>query len=115
MTSPPLDQPPPLQHNTPDGAPPPEELIDGGHIGQLEEVPFQPEKHRAETTKRLAFLLVGAFVGSWALHYLALALFLWCGHREMAQVLSEDFKTWLPVISASAGGAIAYYFAKEKR
>jgi hypothetical protein len=91
-----------------------EEIIDGGHVGQLEELPFHAERHRAETARRIAFLLVWAFVGSWALHYAVSAYFLWNGRGDLAKSLSEDFRTWLPVISTSAGGAVAYYFAKEK-
>lgn len=90
------------------------EIIEGGHIGELEEVSFHAERHRAETARRIAFLLVWAFVGSWALHYAVSAYFLWNGRGDLAKSLSEDFRTWLPVISTSAGGAVAYYFAKEK-
>ncbi len=90
------------------------EIIEGGHVGELEEVPFHAEKHRAETARRIAFFLIGALVGSWALHYVVSAYFLWNGHADLAKNLSEDFRTWLPVISASAGGAVTYYFAKEK-
>lgn len=90
------------------------EVIEGGHIGELGEVPFQAERHRAETARRIAFFLVWALVGSWVLHYAVSAYFLWNGHVDLAKSLSEDFRTWLPVISTSAGGAVAYYFAKEK-
>lgn len=91
-----------------------EEIIDGGHVGELGEVPFHAERHRAETAKRIAFFLVGGLVGSWAFHYAVMSYFLWNGHGEAAKSLSEDFRTWLPVISTSAGGAVAYYFAKER-
>lgn len=90
------------------------EIIDAGYVAELEEVPFQPERHRAETARTIAYLLVGALVGSWLVHYAIFAYFLWNGHGDLAKNLSEDFRTWLPVISASAGGAVAYYFAKEK-
>ncbi len=92
----------------------PGEIIDGGHIGELEQVPFEPEKHRAETARRIAFLLVAALVGTWLLHYGVSVALLSSGHADVVKGLSDDFKTWLPVISGLAGGAVTFYFAKEK-
>ncbi len=90
------------------------EVIDGGHIGELEPVPFEPERHRAETARRIAFFLVAALVGTWLLHYGVSVALLWSGHADVAKGLSDDFKTWLPVISGLAGGAVTFSFAKEK-
>ena len=109
---------PPDSREEPDAAGPAEEftgdIIDGGHIGELEQVPFEAEKHRAETARRIAFFLVTALVGTWLIHYAASAFLLWNGHADVAKTLSDDFKTWLPVISGLAGGAVTFYFAKEK-
>lgn len=90
------------------------EIIEGGHVGELELVPFEAEKHRAETARSIALFLVSALVGTWLIHYGVSTALLWSGHADVAKTLSDDFKTWLPVISGLAGGAVTYYFAKEK-
>lgn len=109
---------PPDPPEVPDATGPVEEfigeIIDGGHVGELEQVPFEAEKHRAETARRIAFFLVVALVGTWLIHYAACVFLLWRGHAEVAKGLSDDFKTWLPVISGLAGSAVTYYFTKEK-
>lgn len=108
---------PPDSREGPDAPGPAEftgETIDGGHVGELEQVPFEAEKHRAETARRIAFFLVTALVGSWLFHYSVSTVLLWNGHADVAKTLSDDFKTWLPVISGLAGGAVTFYFAKEK-
>lgn len=91
-----------------------EEPIEGGVVEELSEYRFQPEKHKAETARFIAYFLIFSLVGSWVLHYVTSAWLMCAGHCDIAINLTEDFRNWLPVISASAGGAVTYYFTREK-
>jgi hypothetical protein len=49
------------------------ETIEAGYVGELEDLPFHEARHRAETARRLAFLLVWILAISVGLHYIATA------------------------------------------
>jgi hypothetical protein len=87
-----------------------------GVISGLEEpLLFHEAKHRAETTRRLAYgVVIGLFGGSWFLFVAMKLLLELYGKHEAAEGLSKDFFNWLPVISSISGGVVAYYFAREK-
>jgi hypothetical protein len=89
------------------------ELVEGGHVRPLEDVPFHV-RHRAETARWLAILLVGVLGVSFFLHYALTAYFAAEGRADAVESLSRAFNVWLPVISSLAGGATAYYFTREK-
>ena len=90
-----------------------EQVIEGGHVGPLEDVPFEV-RHRAETARWLAILLIAALGLSFFVHYGVTAYFVAEGKTDAVEGLSRAFNVWLPVISSLAGGAAAYYFTREK-
>ena len=90
-----------------------EELIEGGHVGPLEEVPFEV-RHRAETARWLAISLIATLALSFFVHYGVMAYLVAKGKTDAAEGLSRAFNVWLPVISSLAGAAATYYFAREK-
>src|SRR3989442_10734699 len=81
-----------------------EELIEGGHIGPLEEVPFEV-RHRAETARWLAISLIVMLGLSFFVHYGVMAYFVAKGKTDAMEGLSRAFNVWLPVISSLAGAA----------
>jgi hypothetical protein len=89
------------------------EPVEGGHVRPLEDVPFHV-RHRAETARWLAIVLVGILGLSFFIHYAVTAYFAAEGRADAAESLSRAFNVWLPVISSLAGGATAYYFTREK-
>lgn len=89
------------------------ELIDGGTIEPLEELTFQEQKHRAETARRMAFLLVWIMAISVGLHFVTTAAFAAYGNTEAIDGLGKIFNMWLPVISGFVSSAATYYFTKE--
>jgi len=92
-----------------------EPLIQGGTISGLDqEVSWRPEKHHAVTASRLAFLLVWVLVLSFVLHYSAIIILGVYGKAETVETLSSLFGVWLPVMSGFVGGAVTYYFTREK-
>jgi hypothetical protein len=90
-----------------------EELIEGGHVGPLEEVPFEV-RHRAETARWLAISLIVMLGLSFFAHYGVTAYFIAKGKTDAVEGLSRAFNVWLPVISSLAGAAATYYFTREK-
>ena len=96
------------------GQQPEGEPIEGGYVGEFEDVPFHEARHRAETARRLALLLVWIMAVSVGLHYVAtLALEAW-GKAAAVESLSKIFNMWLPVISALVSAAGTYYFTRER-
>lgn len=91
-----------------------EEEVVAGFVGELEDLPFHAGKHRAETAKQLALLLVWIMAGSVAIHYGIIAYFAAVGNVATVETLSQIFNMWLPVVSSSVGAAATYYFTKEK-
>jgi hypothetical protein len=93
-----------------------EEVVEeGGSIrGIYEDIPFLETKLRAETSRRLAFWLVGILGGSFFIHYFTLVILESLGKSGATKTLSETFSMWLPVISGLASAAVTYYFTREK-
>jgi hypothetical protein len=92
-----------------------EELVEGGSIRDLSgEYKFQT-RHREDTARRLAYSLVGILGGSFVLHYSATLILEFTGRTSSAESLARVFNAWLPVIASLVGGAVTYYFTKEKR
>ncbi len=90
-------------------------VIEGGLVTQADEnLSFHKEKHRADTTRRLAFGLVIVLGGSIAIHYTAIVLLELYGFHNAVENLENIFNSWLPVISGLVGAATTYYFTKEK-
>lgn len=91
-----------------------EEAIEAGYVGELEDLPFHEARHRAETARRLAFLLVWIMAISVGLHYIATAVLAVWGKADTAESLAKIFNIWLPVISSLVSAAGTYYFTREK-
>jgi|SRR5882724_8210750 hypothetical protein len=94
--------------------PPDGEPIEGGYIRPFDDVPFHEARHRAETARRLAFLLVWVLAVSVGLHYAATATLEIWGKATAVESLAKIFNMWLPVISALASAAGTYYFTRER-
>lgn len=93
-----------------------EEIVQGGSISGLdEEVGWRLEKHHAETASRLAILLVWVLVGTIGVHYIAVAILSVLGITQAIQGLESAFDKTLPVLASFVGGAVTYYFTKERR
>ena len=95
------------------------EELEGGFVRDLDEPDesaprFEERKYRAKTASYLAFLLVAILVLTLVLHYIATLILSCYKQAETVQVLGEIFDKWLPVITGFVGGAVTYYFTKEK-
>jgi hypothetical protein len=89
--------------------------IEGGLVSRADEnLTFHKEKHRADTTRRLASWLVLVLGGSIAIHYVTVLLLEMWGYHNAVASLEKIFNSWLPVISGLVGAATTYYFTKEK-
>jgi hypothetical protein len=91
-----------------------DEEIEGGAVEAIEEVSFRPEEHRAQTSRWLAFVIVGLLAFSVAAHYGMVAWLLMRGQTEAATALGRIFEVWLPIISGLTSAAVTYYFTKER-
>ena len=93
-----------------------EKLIDAGTVEDINKRPLRIEKvpHRAKTARYLAFTLVTILALTLLVHYFATLILSCKGQTETVQVLGEVFNKWLPVITGFVGGAVTYYFTKEK-
>jgi hypothetical protein len=94
----------------PDEQPP----IDAGEVGELRDVAFHEAKHRAETAKSLAKLLVYILGASVLLHYVMTVALAFGGKEEAIKNLNSIFNAWLPAISSLVSAAATYYFTREK-
>jgi len=90
--------------------------VDAGIVEDLNRRPIKVEKvtHRAKMASYLAFILVAILFLTLLLHYFATLILSCYGQAETVQVLGEVFDKWLPVITGFVGGAVTYYFTKEK-
>lgn len=88
--------------------------IEAGEVGELRDLTFEEKKHRAETARSLAQLLVWILAGSIALHYVLTAFLIYGGKEEGAKNLNTIFNAWLPAISSLVSAAATYYFTREK-
>ena len=89
------------------------DAIDGGTVEALTELPFHDRRHRAETARKMSFLLVWIMAVSVGLHFLTTAIFAAYGNTEAIGGLEKIFNMWLPVISGLVSSAATYYFTKE--
>lgn len=91
------------------------ELLDAGKVEDANK-PLRVEKvtHRAKTASYLAFSLVAILVLTLLFHYVATLILSCYEQAEAVKVLGEVFDKWLPVITGFVGGAVTYYFTKEK-
>ncbi len=93
---------------------PEERPIEAGEVGELRDIAFEEKKHRAETARSLAHLLVWILGVSIALHYLMTVILVIAGKEEASKNLGTIFNAWLPAISSLVSAAATYYFTREK-
>jgi hypothetical protein len=90
------------------------EEIEGGFVRPLDDY-FIEEKHRADTSRRLAYSLVCILGGTVLVHYATVLILVLKGKSEAIQSLNQIFNVWLPVIASLVSAAVTYYFTREKR
>lgn len=91
----------------------PDELIDAGKVEQIPDLRFRADKHRAETSRWLAFVIVGLLAFTVCAHY-AIVVWLHLAGRPDSGALDRIFQVWLPIISGLSSAAVTYYFTKER-
>ncbi|HEX8286978.1 MAG TPA: hypothetical protein VF556_03225 [Pyrinomonadaceae bacterium] len=90
-------------------------LIEGGEVKGVEETKdFHERKHRAYTASKLGITLVWMLGLSFLVNFAGKMYLEMHDKHEAAQALSDEFKTWLPVIASLSAAAVAYYFSKEQ-
>ena len=90
------------------------DLIEGGDIADIGDLPFESRRHREKTAKLMALILVCILGGSGLLHYVTVAVLVYHGKTDVADKLGTFFNAWLPVVSGLVGSATTYYFTKER-
>ena len=88
-------------------------LIEGGYVLPLSDVAFEPEQHRAQSSRILAIVLLLLLGGTVVGHYATSAFLRVLGHGDVADSMGRVFDVWLPVISGLSGSAVTYFFTKE--
>jgi hypothetical protein len=91
-----------------------EKLIEAGEVGEIRDLPFEEKKHRAETARSLARLLVWILGISVGVHYVLTSVLIIAGKDEATKNLNTIFNAWLPAISSLVSAAATYYFTREK-
>jgi len=89
-------------------------LIEGGFVSEITDLAFHQERHRAETARSLALLLVWVMAITVSIHYVATGVLLALGLSDATESLARIFNIWLPVISGLVSGAATYYFTRER-
>jgi hypothetical protein len=102
----------PRRQDAPTGTTP--EEIEGGFVRPLDDY-FIEEKHRADTSRKLAYSLVWILGGTVLAHYATVLILVLKGKSEEIQSLNQIFNVWLPVIASLVSAAVTYYFTREKR
>ena len=89
--------------------------IEAGEVGELRDLAFHEARHRAETAKSLATLLVIILGASIALQYVLTVILAFGGKEEAIKSLNTIFNAWLPAISSLVSAAATYYFTRDKQ
>lgn len=92
----------------------PDDLIDAGAVEEIQELRFRADRHRAQTSRWLAFVIVGLLAISVAAHYSVVLWLLVSGRSDAATAVARIFEVWLPIISGLSSAAVTYYFTKER-
>ena len=89
--------------------------IEGGTIS-LEPDPSYNliEKHKATTTRWLAYLLIGMLGESFIIHYGVMVWLAAQNKTDAMKIVEQTFSIWLPVISGLAAAAATYFFTRER-
>lgn len=89
--------------------------IEAGLVSEAnKDLPFHKEKHQADTARKLAFGLLLILGVTIIIHYAATLFLELKGQHDAVNSIEKIFNSWLPVISGLVGGAVTYYFTKDK-
>ena len=89
--------------------------IEGGAISLEPDASYNPiERHKATTTRWLAYLLIGMLGGSFVIHYGVMVWLAAQNKTDAMEIVERTFNAWLPVISGLAAAAVTYFFTKER-
>lgn len=91
-----------------------EDLIDAGSVEEIPELRFRADRHRAQTSRWLAFVIVGLLAVTVAAHYSVAVWLHLSGLSDAAAAVGRIFEVWLPIISGLSSAAVTYYFTKER-
>ena len=89
--------------------------IEGGDIS-FEPNPYDNpiDRHKATTTRWLAYLLISILGGSFIIHYGVMAWLAAQNKTDAMKIVEQTFSAWLPVISGLAAAAVTYFFTRER-
>lgn len=90
------------------------EIIEGGNVEQVADLSFEERKHRAATARALAYWLVGILAATIATQYGLTLLLILSGKDAGVAALDRLFNALLPILSGLVGGAVTFYFTKER-
>jgi len=90
------------------------ELIEGGDVRPLEDYAYEEMRHRAATARILAYVLVGILAATILLQYGLTTWLVFAGRENAAGILDKLFNALLPVLAGLVGGAVTFYFTKER-
>jgi nitrate reductase NapE component len=90
------------------------EIIEGGDVERVTDVQFEERKHRAATARVLAYCLLGLLAATIAIQYGFTLWLILSGRSSDVTALDKLFNALLPILSGLVGGAVTYYFTKEK-
>ena len=89
--------------------------IEGGAIaGKFDAYDNPIERHKATTTRRIAYLLVGMLGGSFVIHHVLVTVLAFNNKTAAMEVVERSFNTWLPVISGLSAASVTYFFTRER-
>lgn len=93
---------------------PVDEVIEGGEVQPLEDYTFEEKRHRAVTARVLSYVLVCILAGTILLQYGLTFWLVLIGRDNGIAALDKLFNALLPVLAGLVGGAVTFYFSKEK-
>ena len=89
--------------------------IEGGPISLESDASYDLiERHKATTTRRIAYLLIIILGGSFVIHHVLVTVLAFNEKTAAMEVVERSFNTWLPVISSLTGAAVTYFFTRER-
>ncbi len=89
--------------------------IEGGEIsGEFNAYDNPTDRHKATTTRWLAYLLIIILGGSFVIHYGVMAWLAAQNKTDAMKIVEQTFSAWLPVISGLAAAAVTYFFTRER-
>ena len=89
--------------------------IEGGAIaGKFDAYDNPIERHKATTTRRIAYLLIGILGGSFVIHHVLVTVLAFNNKTAAMEVVERTFNTWLPVISGLSAASVTCFFTRER-